>query len=219
MTSGALSSAVPKKIRRSADRSPSTLAARIGPNAVLQTLRALEEMEGAALSRAVATDAELPLDWPEGLIPEDWFLRVIASVRGRLPARRAEAVLARSGELTAAYVTAHRIPAPFRKLLAVLPARVAIPLLLRAFGRHAWTFAGSGQFSFEGPYPGTIVLTDGPTCRVPTPAPRGGRYYEAAFQNLLTLASPDVAVFETACRASGDLACRFEIRLESSHHP
>jgi len=194
-----------------APRAP--LEPKIGPNAVLQTLSALDALEGPAARAEVEAGARLPEAWPEGLIPERWFLEVVTATRATLDAHRAESVLALAGAWTAEYVAAHRIPGPFRALLAALPARLAVPLLLTAFARHAWTFAGRGRFTVEGAYPGIIRLEDCPTCRVPSSSPFGGAYYEQAFEGLLRLAAPDVRVTELECRLSGAPACRFSISL------
>jgi len=193
-----------------------TPTARIGPNAVLQTLAAVEASEGRPVAQAVARDAGLPSDWPEGLIPEAWFLAVVEATRRRLGRARAEAVLADAGARTARYVRAHRIPALFRALLRALPARLAVPLLLAAFRRHAWTFAGSGRFRVEGRYPGTLVLDDCPTCRSHDPT-SGGAYYAAAFENLLASACARARVDEVTCRAQGADACRFRVGFEHAH--
>lgn len=192
-------------------------APRIGPNSVLQTRRALGELEAVEVADAVARRAALPKAWPEGMIPEAWFVKLIVALRGEVPFERAEAVLRRAGTYTADYVGAHRIPRLIRLVLAVLPRRLAVPLLLAAFRRHAWTFAGAGRFGVVGPFPGTIVLAGCPTCR-PEAArvgARSGAYYEAAFEGLLTLAAPGVRVREVACQAAGAPHCRFQISL---HH-
>ena len=187
----------------------------IGPNAVIQTLEALRALEGPDLADRVADAAELPDREPEAMIPEAWFVRLVAALRRELPHQRAENVLALAGARTARYVAANRIPSPFRALLRLLPARAAIPLLLAAFRRHAWTFAGRSRFEARGGYPGSIVLNDAPTCRHGRDRSGSGSYYEAAFEGLLSLASQRVRVTEVACRANGAPACRFLIRLDN----
>lgn len=194
-------------------------AGRIGPNAVIQTLRAVAELESAALRQALPERAALPDAAPTAMIPDEWFVRLLRAVRASLPPARAEAVLRRSGELTAAYVAKNRIPAPFRALLRILPPRLGIPLLLRAFRRHAWTFAGAGRFSYEGPYPGSLILEGGPTCRAGSTdgvVGHAGAYYEAAFEGLLRLAAPRVHVREVACQAASSPVCRFAVMLDES---
>ncbi len=195
------------------------VAARIGPNAVLQTLRALHELETPEAARRVEARAALPEIPTSSMIPEDWFVRLVTSLRETLPAERAEIVLRRSGRYTASYVSQHRIPAPFRALLRLLPGRLGIPLLLAAFRRHAWTFAGAGRFTAEGGYPGTIVLDGCPTCRTALRerAPgHAGAYYEAAFEGLLRLAADDVCVREVACQAHHAPLCRFQITFDAT---
>lgn len=187
----------------------------IGPNAVIRTLEALRTLENPALADRVARAADLPEREPEALVPEVWFVRLVAALRRELPSERAEKVLAWAGAATARYVALNRIPSFFRSLLRLLPARLAIPLLLAAFRRHAWTFAGQSGFEVQGGYPGTIVLDDAPTCRHGNLTSGSGSYYEAAFEGLLSLASRRVRVTEVACRTGGSRACRFLIRLDN----
>ena len=187
----------------------------IGPNAVIQTLAAVRAQEGPGLADRLAEAAELPEQDPVAMIPEAWFVRLIGALRRELPRERAEKILAQSGTGTARYVALNRIPALFRGLLRLLPARLAIPLLLAAFRRHAWTFAGQSGFEVEGSYPGTIVLDDAPTCRHGSHSTGACSYYEAAFEGLLSLASSQVRVTEVACRAQGAPACRFLIHLDN----
>lgn len=194
---------------------------RIGPNAVFQTLAALTDREGPDVARKVAETADLPEVDLEGLIPEAWFVRLIDALRAELPSARAEAVLAEAGHRTAAYVARRRIPVVFRSLLALLPARLALPLILAAFRRHAWTFAGAGRFTTAGRYPGRIELEMSPTCRPrpsggPPEVERGGAYYAAAFAGLLALAAPGVRVQETTCACRGAERCTFIIEISPS---
>jgi len=165
-----LSEAAPAARARLGERSPdASSASRIGPNAVLQTLAAVEERLGPEMRRALVRMARLPPRWPDGMIPEAWFVSLVAVLRETLPAADAEAVLEDAGRRTAAYVAAHRIPAPVRMALRWLPRRVAVPWLLAAFRRHAWTFAGAGRFETRGSHPATLVLHDAPTCRASAP--------------------------------------------------
>jgi divinyl protochlorophyllide a 8-vinyl-reductase len=191
----------------------SRVSAQIGPNAVLQTLRAIREMRSPELADAVARLAEIPSRLPEGMLPELWFVRLLTAVRILVPS--SEEVLLRAGHHTAIYVRENRVPKTVRSALAFLPARAALPLLLEAFRRHAWTFAGAGTFRVEGDYPHVLSLHGAPTCRPESKPPPtgGGDYYAAAFEELLTLASPGVRVREVACVARGAPVCRFEITL------
>lgn len=180
----------------------------------------MREREPAATCARIAELAELPAVLPEGMIPEVLFVRLVRALRDTLPPERSEAVLRLSGAFTAAYVAKNRIPAPVRALLAVLPERLAVPLLLAAFRRNAWTFAGAGRFDVDaGRYPGVILLDGCPTCRedAARELPAGvlaGAYYEGAFEGLLRLAARRVRVREVACRARAGAPCRFQITLD-----
>ncbi|MGF1467244.1 MAG: bacteriochlorophyll 4-vinyl reductase [Sandaracinaceae bacterium] len=185
--------------------------ARIGPNAVAQTLHALERREGRGLADEVRARCELPPQLPDALVPETWFVDLVEALRAQLPPGQAEATLQEGGARTASYVAARRIPTPVRVALRWMPRRVALPLLLRAFAEHAWTFAGAGEFAVDGPYPGTITLRNAPTCR--RPGAPGGAYYAAAFEGLLQIAAPGARVREIACQAQGADRCRFVIDL------
>lgn len=188
-------------------------AARIGPNAILQTLAALETLEGSDQRVSAARLARIDPARLTGMVPEAWFLALIHAVRDLLPPARADAVLRLAGTFTADYVAANRVPRFFRALLAALPVRIGIPLLLAAFRQHAWTFAGSGRFSVEGSYPGTLILEQCPTCRRgPSEAPAGA-YYEAAFEGLLHIVDARIRVREFRCRSVGDPSCQFAIEL------
>jgi divinyl protochlorophyllide a 8-vinyl-reductase len=183
---------------------------RIGPNAVVQTLAALEELEGATRAGAIARDTDLAEVGLSSMIPEAWFVRLVEAVRAELPAARAEAVLREAGRRTAAYVATHRIPGAAKAMLKVLPGRLARPILLRAIRAHAWTFAGAGTFALEG---GRIITLEGaPTCRGPGPSgARRGAYYAAAFEGLLHLADRTITVREVTCQAEGAPKCRFAL--------
>jgi divinyl protochlorophyllide a 8-vinyl-reductase len=185
--------------------------ARIGPNAVIQTLRALADLEGPGHRDAIVRQLSIEPMQLAGMVPESLFIALIRAVREQLPASRSDAVLRLAGSYTARYVAAHRIPKLFRGLLARLPTRLGIPLLLAAFRRHAWTFAGSGRFGVEGGYPGTLVLQHCPTCRHGRRHGPAGAYYEAAFEGLLHIVDPGIRVREVRCRSVGDPSCQFAI--------
>jgi divinyl protochlorophyllide a 8-vinyl-reductase len=216
-------SAAPDDGRPSAEAWSGVLASalagspRIGPNAIIQTLRALQECEPPEVERRVRAIAALPDAAPTSMVPEACFIRLVGAVRAALPAERSEAVLRLSGRRTAEYVAQRRIPPAVRQLVRVLPARLAVPVMLSAFGRNAETFAGAGRFRVVGPYPGSIFLVDCPTCRHGTgagAAGTAGAYYEAAFQGLLRLAAPHARVHEDACALRGAPHCEFRITLD-----
>jgi divinyl protochlorophyllide a 8-vinyl-reductase len=191
-------------------------APRIGPNAIIQTLAALEVLEGPDTRDRMILLAGLPGLDSSAMVPETRFLSLLAALRRELDEGTARRVLVLAGEKTGDYVATYRIPIVVRGLLRVLPPRAGVPMLLKAFQRNAWTFAGRSHFEVTGGFPGNLLLDDAPTCRVIGAARPTGGYYEAAFQRLLSLASPGVTVTETECRSLGASRCRFQVQLSPS---
>lgn len=202
---------------------PPAPAAQIGPNAVLQSLRAIAEHSDDSTARALQIRAGIPTAWPSGLIPETWFVRLVEAIREDFEPERAEAILERAGALTAQYVAANRIPRFAKRLLGWLPDRIATALLLAAIRRHAWTFAGSSTFDVRrGPLPQSYLLEldRSPTCR-PSSTPTAmaeGRYYAAAFEGLLRMACPNATVREVQCRHQGANTCQFIATTNPEDH-
>lgn len=198
-----------------ATSSPSLDAARIGPNSVIQTVTALRERYGQAQADAILRSAghsDLLTALPTTMIDEREFLDLIRALRAQLGLDEAGAVLARAGERTADYLLANRIPAPARVLLRLLPARPALRLLLVAISGHAWTFAGSGRFSYTLGRAPVLALVDCVECRDTHADAPICRYYAATFTGLLrALVHPRVRVVETACGACGRDRCEFAI--------
>lgn len=125
--------------------------ARIGPNAIIQTVQALKEFCGVPQAIAIlqkGDQAHLIDRLPSAMIDEQEFHALVWALVEQLGPAQTQQILRRSGQLTALYLLQHRIPKPFQWLLKVLPRRVGLTLLLTAISKHAWTFAGSGQFSF-----------------------------------------------------------------------
>jgi len=196
--------------------------AEIGPNAVTRTLEAITARGYPSEAKRIASAIGLPPEIPDRMIPEAWFVDLVCAVRGAFAPAEAEAILADSGRATAAYVSRNRIPAAVRLLLRLLPSRVALPLLLTAIERHAWTFAGSGRFGVEGRPPRVLVIANAPTCRREASSPfgptsaRGGAWYEAAFEGLLRLADRRIRIREVECVLQGHPACRYAIDLDAA---
>lgn len=128
----------------------------IGPNAVLQTVAAMEARLGRAETRAILDDAQIAaLPSGEAMIPEVQALRLHRWLA--LHESIGSFVIAEdAGARTADYIIDHRIPRPAVWLLRHLPAAVAAPLLMAAIRKHAWTFIGAGEFVAEGAWRFTI---------------------------------------------------------------
>lgn len=188
-------------------------AGRIGPNAILRVAQALQRRGRAAeVFRAAGLVHHLEAP-PDAMVDEDDARRLHAALHLALGAHEAEAVLREAGEATAAYLLAHRIPKPVQWLLWALPAPLAARVLLTAITRHAWTFAGSGEFEARPGRPVVLTLRHNPLCRGLHREAPACAYYAATFERLFrVLVHRTSTVTETRCEARGDRACRFEIR-------
>jgi divinyl protochlorophyllide a 8-vinyl-reductase len=167
-------------------------AARIGPNAITRLAEALAGMRGAGAAREVFARAGLAhhLEAP----PQ------------RMVAERD--VIALHAALAAAYLLAHRIPPPMRRLLPRLPARLAARILLAAVGRHAWTFAGCGRFARQAGRDLRFVIAGGPLAAGREAAGPVCAYYAATFETLFrALVHPRARIVAAAGEALGAPAC------------
>ena len=185
--------------------------ARIGPNAILQHLPVLDAEIGARLRGALLHRADVAEPPPDaGMLPEDQVARLHEAVRLYLPDRAARIQRA-AGLATGDYILAHRIPPLAQRLIRALPAPLGARLLALAITKHAWTFAGSGQFRVAGHNPLTFEIRDNPLAQDPAREPVG-HWHAAVFQRLYAaLVWPQAQVRQTACRAAGDPLCRFEV--------
>ncbi len=193
--------------------------ARIGPNCLIQTVAALREQLGTAAADrwlAASGHADLVAAAPEAMVPETEFIRLTHDLYASHGAAVAAAVLERSGTRTGDYLLANRIPALARWLLPRLPARVALRVLTRAIGAHAWTFAGSGQFRVEWGATPVFSIAGCPGCRGRQSAFPDCAYYRGTFERLLrALIDPGLTIVEESCEAVGATACRFRIDFPS----
>ncbi|WP_051013526.1 putative photosynthetic complex assembly protein PuhE [Pararhodospirillum photometricum] len=191
------------------------LGARIGPNAVIQVVRALRELGGPGDLERVFAAADLGRylqSLPDHMIPEQEVTGLHHALREVLDPQLCERISRRAGQTTAEYLLANRIPKPIAFVLKRLPPALAARTLLGAIGRHAWTFAGSGHFSFEAGTPVRIRIQGSPLCRSIRADAPACAYYTATFEGLFrALVSPTSTVVETACGAMGAQACVFEI--------
>ena len=190
-------------------------AARIGPNAIIQTAAALRSLEGEAAARrifrAACLDRYLEAS-PQAMVDEREVARLHGVVCDRLGAERARLVNAAAGRLTADYLLSHRIPRSAQVFLSLLPAALASRLLCRAITRNAWTFAGTGAFAVHHGRPTVFEISNCPLCRQRRCAGPICDFYAATFQGLFArLVHRSTRVTEIACEAAGAPACRFEL--------
>jgi divinyl protochlorophyllide a 8-vinyl-reductase len=186
--------------------------ARIGPNAILQTLAVLERDEGPAETARVLAWAGLQPPPPTaGMLPEGECAALHRALRVTLP-NRASALLRCSGLATGDYILRHRIPAPARAVIRHLPAWLGARLLSAAIARHAWTFAGSGRFAVAGHAPLTFCLHANPLIAGESAEAPLCHWHVAVFERLFSkLVWPDARVVETTCAGRGEDACRFVV--------
>jgi len=195
----------------------------IGPNAVSQTIAALDALHGRRCTEAVFARAALE-PWlrnpPETMVDERAVATLHRSVREQVPFEEAQQIMADAGQRTGVYILGNRIPRLAHHLLPRLPVGLAGRVLLRAIRQHAWTFAGSGRFSVKAA-PGQqrawdLQLENNPLARTERHAQPICVWHQAVFQTLFdALLRGDIHVEETACLAAGDDCCRFRV----THRP
>jgi divinyl protochlorophyllide a 8-vinyl-reductase len=189
---------------------------RIGPNAVIRLVEALDAFEGRAVTTRLFSLAGVENyigHPPTGMVHEGEVTALHKQLRAGLSSQRAASISWIAGLRTADYLLENRIPKLIQRLLKLLPNPIAARLLLKAIGRHAWTFVGSGQFSWKAGRVVTLTFDDCPLCRGSSSSSPCCQYYAAVFEHLFrVLIKSDSRVTETECIASGAEACRFEVR-------
>jgi divinyl protochlorophyllide a 8-vinyl-reductase len=182
----------------SGDRHIVAAPGRIGPNAILQVLDVLGDTLDRQALQGFLAQAGLThhlTNPPQNMVDEREVVRLHRAVRSALPGAAGEAVLRHAGVRTARYLLAHRIPTLAQRLLTLLPSRLASRFLLVAISKHAWTFAGSGAFTFEPGKPAQMKLTDCPACEEVYGKDEPCTYYEATLQGLFAaLVHPGASV-------------------------
>ena len=148
-------------------------------------------------------------DPPQSMVDEARFARLITALVETYGLQTARDVLARSGAYTADYVLANRIPGFFQTLLKVLPARLSLSLLLMAIRQHAWTFTGSGDFSYTMSHPPELTVQ---SHLHPLEASRA--YYGGAFKRLFrVLVHPATDVTYTFKTTHDFIFCRYVVQF------
>ncbi len=190
--------------------------AQIGPNAITRIAETLRGEIGDSRTALFFSSAGL-LDYylspPEAMVDEEDVARLHRQLRLSFAADDAAHVSRVAGIKTADYLLAHRIPKPVQWILHVLPPMLASMVLLSAIRRHAWTFAGSGEFSARSGSPVRLEIRNNPLCRETRTHSPVCHYFAATFERLFqVLVQPQAKVTEVSCEAAGASACVFEIR-------
>ncbi len=200
----------------SQDSGHSSMRGRVGPNAIIRVVAALEDAQGrAAVERLLnASGLERYLDaLPTEMVDEQEVSRLQSTLRQQLGVESARRISHDAGGRTGDYLLAHRIPRPVQRLLKVLPAPLASRVLISAIRRNAWTFVGSGVFDAEHGHPTRLRVTNGPICRGATASEPLCDFYAGSFERLFSrLVHQDARVTETDCQANGADSCVFEVR-------
>lgn len=187
----------------------------IGPNAITRIAEAVEAVEGRSavvdLFHLVALDAMLA-EPPTAMVPERAVTALQQALTAKFGAVRASTLSWIAGQRTADYLLAHRIPRRAQTLLAWLPAALAARALLKAVQRHAWTFAGSGQFEVHYGPQLTLTLQGCPICRGQRASAPVCSYYAGTFERLFRqLVHANARCTEFACEALGAEKCQFRL--------
>ena len=183
--------------------------ARIGPNAILQTISVLDHYEGRATRDLVMEVAGVPVPPPDaGMLSERDCQAVHQAVRAVM-GDKSDGILRLAGLATGDYILRNRIPAPARALIRGLPGPLGALVLSSAIARHSWTFVGSGQFRIAGRWPLVFEIRDNPLSPLSADHP-ACVWHAAVFERLFArLVWPSVMVEETDCGAMGGEVCRF----------
>jgi divinyl protochlorophyllide a 8-vinyl-reductase len=199
------------------------VSGRIGPNAVLQLMEALQRADLGDLIPSLfgVSGASSWLDEPPtAMVDQQKVAALHQAVRTHLPPSTSQSVLREAGRLTADYLLAVRIPRLAQRLLRVLPDFLAARLLLAAISANAWTFAGTGAFTthqrtlFGGPI--ILELQGNPLCAGEIAGSPCCAWHEAVFARLFqVLVNPACTVVELECEAQGAACCRFLLDLHS----
>jgi divinyl protochlorophyllide a 8-vinyl-reductase len=189
---------------------------RVGPNAIIRVAEALREFGGVALEEELLCSAGLAgylQHMPAEMVDEREVTRLQRAVQAHLDLQGSQIVMRDAGRRTGDYLLAHRIPRAVQGVLKLLPPFLASRILLKAIGRNAWTFSGSGHLGIKPGNPVRLTLTGCPLCHGAKSDTPICDYYAATFEQLFRqLVHARTTVSETSCQAAGASACQFELR-------
>lgn len=191
---------------------PAADPARIGPNALIQSVAALRARYGAEQTAAILRrggHARLLDELPTHMVPEQEFTDLATALVAQLGVDESYAILYQAGRLTGDYLLAHRIPLFFQRLLRLLPPRLALALFCYAIGKHAWTFAGSGSFRY---YSGRVPCLEVESSIRPVAAVQG--FYGGAFARLIqAILDPQAQIVARPLSATQPACCRYDVHF------
>jgi divinyl protochlorophyllide a 8-vinyl-reductase len=188
----------------------------IGPNAITRMAEALGTLTGDAHRRDIFASADLTFylsSPPTRMIPEADVARLHRAVIEAMGEAEAAIVSREAGRLTGDYLLANRIPVMAQRVLKRLPRALAARILVAAIARHAWTFAGAGEFTYDFSPRFSLRLKGSPICRELRTQEPACAYFAATFERVFgAMLGPSLHVTETECEAAGASACVFDVR-------
>ncbi|MEI6046508.1 MAG: bacteriochlorophyll 4-vinyl reductase [Chloroflexota bacterium] len=189
--------------------------AKMGPNSIIQTVGALKEFYGTTKALEILKQGgkeRLGLELPSEMTDQREFISLSQMLFRQLDIDPAMRILKRSGQRTAHYLLKNRIPKFAQVILHLLPRQLGLKLLLTAIGKNAWTFAGSGTYSFVLGKSPTITLQNCIGCLDIQASKPVCSYYAGTFETLLkNIIDTRIQVEEIKCQANGASACTFSV--------
>ncbi len=189
-----------------------TTPSKIGPNSIIQTVAALEATYGKAKAETMLSkigQGYLVGNLPKEMVEEAKFHTLVGALQKEIGETATSRILQESGERTARYLLKVRIPSIFQKLVKLLPPRPAFKLFLFAISKNAWTFAGSGEFTYTMNQPPEI------TVKVTFPTqPVVGNFYLGTFTALLQeLVNPKTKIEADIRKENGNIRCHYRCNI------
>ncbi len=189
-----------------------TTPSKIGPNSIIQTVAALEAKYGKTKTETILRkigQGYIIGNLPKEMVEESKFHSLVTALQKEIGDSPTAAILKESGERTARYLLKVRIPGIFQKFVKLLPPRPAFKLFLFAISKNAWTFAGSGEFSYAMNRPPEISV------RVTFPSnPVVGNFYLGTFTALLKeLVNPKTTIISDIRKESGSIRCNYQCEI------
>jgi divinyl protochlorophyllide a 8-vinyl-reductase len=185
---------------------------KIGPNSIIQTVAALESTYGKSKTENILKktgQGYLIGNLPNEMVEESKFHSLVTALQKEIGDSAASGILKESGRRTAQYLLKVRIPGIFQKILKLLPPRPAFQLFLFAISKNAWTFAGSGEFSYS------MKTAPEITVRVTYPSHRiVGNFYLGTFTFLLQeLVNPKTSIKADIRRDKDAILCTYRCTI------
>ena len=187
----------------------------IGPNAIIQLVETLRAHWGNQETRKLLDAVGQGLYFekpPRDMVPQTEVAALHQKLYELVDCQEFKRLSAEAGRRTGDYLLANRIPAPVQWVLKHLPDALAARVLSRAIQKHAWTFAGSGVFTYYWNSRLMFSIAGNPiTAGLHSDIPICD-YYAGTFERIFrVIVNDNWRAIERTCEASGATACLFEI--------